>query len=46
MLKISPRTIQYKVKQYRSGGVTAGPRGEESGGAPEAGDEEQPGVEP
>jgi DNA-binding NtrC family response regulator len=46
ILKISPRTIQYKVKQYRSGGVTAGPRGEEGEGPPEAVDEGRPGVEP
>jgi DNA-binding NtrC family response regulator len=30
ILKISPRTIQYKVKQYRSGGVTTDERGGEA----------------
>ncbi|HEU4401634.1 MAG TPA: sigma-54 dependent transcriptional regulator [Candidatus Polarisedimenticolia bacterium] len=35
ILKISPRTIQYKVKQYRSGGVTTGERREGVDGQPE-----------
>ncbi len=38
ILKISPRTIQYKVKQYRSGSVTTGGRRAE----PEAGEEPEP----
>jgi DNA-binding NtrC family response regulator len=36
ILKISPRTIQYKVKQYRSGGVASAGREEGTTGTPEA----------